>query len=437
MSNATAQAEIYRNLKFNLTVNLLDGGFYGFALGFASFVTIIPLFVSTMTDSAVLIGLIPSIHFMGWQLLQLLTVRSVSRRERLLPFLLKMTINERVPFIGLALIALLMGVIGTKAALALTFLMLVWQGFGGGLTATAWQSMIGKIMPPDRRGVFFGAQAAAANGLAAVSAVIAGFILERLPSPADYVICFLLCSVFMAVSYAFIAMTREPAVCPPEFAIHHSGMLHGLRDILRRDKNFRGFLVVRALSQVALMGFAFYTVYAVRHHGLSEAQVGVMTGVLMVAQLVVSPLLGWIGDKWSYSGAMQIGLAAAVLSTLLAWWAPSAIWFYLVFFLAALGNTAVWTVGLAMILEFGSEAERPAYIGLSNTLVAPMTLLAPLLGGFLADAAGYPAAFIASAIGGLATMLALRFLVRDPRRLRPVLVPAIGDPESLPAGEND
>jgi hypothetical protein len=40
-----------RNFRLNYIVNLLDGGFFGFALGFASLTTVIPLFVSNMTDS--------------------------------------------------------------------------------------------------------------------------------------------------------------------------------------------------------------------------------------------------------------------------------------------------------------------------------------------------------------------------------------------------
>jgi len=59
------QFEFHKNLRYNFFVNLTDGAFFGAALGFASFVTIIPLFVSTLTDSAILIGLIPAIHAMG------------------------------------------------------------------------------------------------------------------------------------------------------------------------------------------------------------------------------------------------------------------------------------------------------------------------------------------------------------------------------------
>ena len=92
-------------IRHNITVNLLDGSFFGAALGFASFITVIPLFVSELTTSAVLIGLIPAIHSVGWQLPQLLTAPRVSRLNQFRPTVLKLTIHERLPFLGLAVVA--------------------------------------------------------------------------------------------------------------------------------------------------------------------------------------------------------------------------------------------------------------------------------------------------------------------------------------------
>src|SRR5512138_1362438 len=97
--------ELQRNLRHNFIVNLLDGGFFGFAIGIASFVTVIPLFVNTLSSSTILIGLIPAIHAMGWQLPQLLTGHRVSRLARFKPMTLFMTVQERIPFLGLAVIA--------------------------------------------------------------------------------------------------------------------------------------------------------------------------------------------------------------------------------------------------------------------------------------------------------------------------------------------
>ena len=170
----TLEESVRHHLKFNITVNLLDGAFYGLGWGFGSVGTIITLFVSRMTNSAVLIGLIPAIHAVGWQLPQLFMANSVSRLRRYKPMVMWMTIHERLPFLGLALVALFMAVLGNKAALVLTFIMLIWQGLGAGFTANGWQSMIAKIIPPDWRGTFFGAQAALANVLMSLAAVSAG-----------------------------------------------------------------------------------------------------------------------------------------------------------------------------------------------------------------------------------------------------------------------
>jgi MFS family permease len=407
--------EINRDLRYNFAINVMDGAFFGLALGFASFVTVLPLFVSTMTDSAILIGLIPAIHSMGWQLPQLFTARQVTRLSRYKPTVILVTIHERLPFLGLAAVAWFIPVLRRDVALWLTFGLLTWQGLGGGFAATAWQSMIGKIIPAKRRGIFFGSQAAAANLFASGSAVLAGILLERLDSPLDSTICFLLASVSMAVSWVFLAKTREPDRPPVDTNETRSDFWSSVGAILQRDVNFRWFLVARALSPMATVAFAFYTIYAVRHHGMSEGTAGLVTGVYAVTQTAANPILGWVGDRWSHRTVIEVGALAAAASASLAWLAPDMTWFYLVFILAGIANIGFWAIGLALTLEFGTEAERPAYIGLANTLVAPSTILAPLLGGWLADSAGYPAAFLASAVSGLLTALILHVIVQDPR----------------------
>jgi MFS family permease len=406
--------EIHKHLRHNLIVNLLDGSFFGFGIGFASFITIIPLFVATMTDSALLIGLIPAIHNAGWQLPQLFTARWVARQSRIKPLVLSTTIQERLPFLGLAVIAWLTPLIGVPAALGLTFVMLVWQGLGAGLTANPWQSMIGKIIPSDRRSTFIGSQAAGANLLASLAAILAGVILQKFASPQDFALNFLLCSLAMVISYYFLALTREPAQPPDNETVltTQAQFWSSVRAILRRDEKFRWFLAARMISQLAVMGAAFYSVYAVRRHGAGELEVGGMTSTLLGTAIIANVTMGWIGDRWSRKGVMEIGLGAAALGALLAWWAPSAAWFYLVFALTAVGNVAIWTIGISMSMDYGAEAERPTYIGMANTLIAPANILAPFLGGWLAQIGGYPAAFLASALGGLASIVLFHWRVK-------------------------
>ncbi len=408
---------LHSALRRNLVVNLVDGGFFGFGIGFASFSTIIPLFVSSMTDSAVLIGLIPALHNVGWQLPQLFTARRVASQSRFKPMVLRLTIHERLPFLGLALVAWFTPIIGMKTALLLTFLMLIWQGFGGGMAANPWQSLIGKIIPPDGRGTFFGAQSAGANLLASISAILAGLILQRLASPQDFSLNFLLCFTAMIVSWFFLAMTIEPAHRPSSES-QRANFWNDLKLILKEDRNFIWFLSTRMLSQLAIIGFAFYTVYAVKTLGMSDFSVGVITSVLLATQIVANPLMGWLGDRWSHRWVIIGGIIASILSALLAWFAPTAAWFFPVFILAGIANVAIWTINMAMIQEFGDESQRPTYIGLANTLIAPFTILAPFIGGWLASLHGYPAAFLASAIFGLITVAVMLWKVKDPATVK-------------------
>ena len=405
--------DLQRNVRYNVAVNVLDGSFFGAGLGIASFVTVIPLFMRTLTDSAILIGLISAVHSVGWQLPQLLTARRVASLRRYKPMVLLMTINERVPFLGLALVAWFASTLGRDLALLLTFALLIWQGLGGGFTATAWQSMIGKIMPVHRRGTFYGLQSAAANLLASGGAILAGIILMALPSPLDYTLCFGLCSVAMAISWFFLARTREPEREPADAGSNGRDFWGRVGEILRRDANFRWFLAARILSQTALMATAFFTVYAVQRFAMNETTAGVLTALYLIIQTLANPLMGWLGDKTSHRLVLEIGALAALAAAAGAWLAPSLVWFYGIFALAGIANVAFWTTAMAMTLDFGSAAERPAYIGLANTLVAPATLLAPLLGGWLADTHGYNATFAAATIGGLITWLVLRWFVRD------------------------
>ncbi|MGA2491018.1 MAG: MFS transporter [Anaerolineales bacterium] len=416
MDNMSVLEEsVRKHLRFNLTVNLLDGGFFGLGWGFGSLGTIVPLFVSHMTTSVLLIGLIPSIHAVGWQLPQLFMANSVSRLRRYKPMVMLMTINERIPYLGLALVALFMGTLGNKVALLLTFVMLIWQGLGSGFTANAWQSLVAKIIPPVWRGTFFGSQAALSNILMSISAISAGYILDQVHAPLNFSLCFVLTVVGMGFSYISIGLTREPVDNEKNIPERQTSPWKGGFDILRRDSNFTAYLVIRLLSQFATMGFSFYIVYGLRRFGMSDLTAGFLTAALTITSTVANAVMGWLGDRFGHRAMLIAGSVAAMFSSLMAWGAPSIGWLYPVFILSGLANVAYWTIGMAITVEFGNEETRPTYIGLSNTLVAPFTIIAPLIGGWIAQTTGFQTTFMVSAVGGLVIAIMLFWLVRDPR----------------------
>lgn len=405
-----------KHLRYNVIVNLSDGGLFGLALGFASFGTILPLFVASMTDSATLIGLVPAIHAAGWLLPQLFTASHVSRLRRYKRTVLKMTIHERLPFLGFAIVALLLPTIGLQAGLIFTFILLTWQGLGGGFTANPWTSMISKIIPPEHRGTFFGTQAAMANLFISGAAIAAGYILDYYDAPFSFAICFFIATVFFSISWFALAFTREPTDNEKVIAETPTPFWHGARAILQRDRNFNWFLVARTLSQFATMGFAFYIVYALRHFQMDEITAGFLTATLTISQTVANAGMGWLGDRIGHRAMLIIGACAAMFSSLLAWIAPSLAWFFPIFILTGFANVSIWTNGMTMTVDFSGEVDRPFYIGLAQTLTAPATIIAPLIGGWIADSQGFIVTFALSTALSMVMMGILVFLVREPRK---------------------
>ena len=423
-----------KHLRYNVTVGLLDGGFFGLAIGFASFGTILPLFVASMTDSATLIGLVPAIHASGWLLPQLFTASYTSRLRRYKRTVLLITIHERLPFLGLALVALLLPQIGAQAGLIFTFLLLTWQGLGGGFTANPWTSMISKIIPSESRGTFFGIQGAVANLFISAAAVGAGYLLDSFDSPVNFIACFLIASLFFTFSWIFLAMTREPADYEKVIEQNPLPLWHGAGRILKRDKNFNWFLTARVISQFATMGFAFYIVYALRRFEMDAITAGYLTATLTIAQTVANAGMGWLGDRLGHRLMLIVGAASALLSSALAWFAPSLAWFFPIFVLSGFANVSIWMNGMAMTVDFSGENERPFYIGLAQTLTAPATIIAPLIGGRIADTQGFVSTFAWSALLALVMVSILVFLVKEPRKIaKPVNGQAVVIPQPSPS----
>ena len=70
---------------------------------------------------------------------------------------------------------------------------------------------------------------------------------------------------------------------------------------------------------------------------------------------------------------------------------------------------------MVMTVDFGTEVERPMYIGLSQTLTAPATIIAPIIGGWIVDTAGFIPTFTISTTLSVVMIAILIFLVKDPR----------------------
>ena len=412
--------DLQARLRHNAIVNIGNGSLYSFGQsGMASYVTIVPLFLSYLTESTALIGFVATLSFMGLQLPQVFVSNYVAGLRRYKPMTLAMTLIERVPYFGLALVAFAIPTIGADAALLLTLLLLGIQSLGGGFTGTAWQSLISKIMPPRRLGAFFGIQSACGNLFGAGGALLASVILERLEFPHSFSLLFFVAGISLMISFVFLALTYEPASESRDVVERANWREFGgrLREILRENDNFRWFLIARALTALSLTAVSFYTIYGIRRFDMSPELAGALTSVLLVANTLTSAVIGWIGDRWGHRRVLIAANLLTILAIGFAVAAPDVTWLAVVFALTGMVNSSQWSTMMTITVQFSSVAERPFYIGLANTLIAPVTIFAPIMGGWLVDAVSFELVFSIFAVAGALSLLVFIVPMREPTPL--------------------
>ena len=412
------QQYVEKHFLWNFSVNAMDICFVTMAMNMVSQATILPLLVNDLTDSKIAVGFIPAILSLGFLLPQLFTAGHAESLRRKKPFIvLWSAIGERSPYLVAAFAILLFARNMPLLALGLIYLsLLVASGTAGALNP-AWYDMIAKVIPANRRGLWIGVGSGGGAFMGIAGAALAGWFLTHFDFPMKYALCFFTATVFQFLSWTCLSLTREPE---SETVKEHKGLreyFKKLPAVLQRDQNYLVFLISRSVMNLGLMSAGFYIVYGVERFSLSGATVGGLTALLVGVQAILNLTLGAIGDRYGHkivlaAGALSMALAAL---TALVWQAPLALW--VIFILLGAASSADAVAGFSIIIEFGSPEDRPTYIGLTNTLLAPARSLSPILGGWLAASLGYSwlfgAALVASAVGALM----LFWWLKEPRNI--------------------
>ncbi len=412
-------AERPAHTRHNFLALGLDYSFFLIGMSFASQVTILPAFAAHLGASNVVIGAVPAVLMLGWFLPSLFAAHHTERLERKLPFVLRYTVWERVPLGVLAAVAFfLAGPAPTLTLGVLLLLLLVMTGVGGALMP-AWMDIVGRTIPTTLRGRFFGAANVVGSAGGLLGSLLTAYILAAVEPPRSYGFCFLAGTVFLALSYAALATTREPTGAVASTAVSLGAYLRRMPALLRRDRNLSWFLVARGFGTLGAMANGFYTVYALRAWEAPEWQVGVFTTIFLAGQLVGNLGLGWLADHAGHRLVLVLGLGAMVAGNLVALGAGSVETFSPVFALAGIHNAAVHVSARTILLELAADVvERPTYIGLANTALAPLSFGAPLVAGLMADRLGFATVFgVAAALSAVSLVLLLA-RVREPRHAR-------------------
>jgi len=415
MTPEQTESFLARNARRNFWLNVLDGSSFTLGISMISRFTVLPLVVARLSDAPWLQGLIPAIFYAGWLLPGLFMAPVVSALPRRKPLILTATIGERVPFLLLGLTLLLAPGLPAPTLLVILFSLYAVFALSAGLTSTAWQDFISRVIPERSWGTFFGLQAGLGGLLGVGGGVIAGLVLAGQPFPQSAGILALLCFGCMAISYGFLAATVEAPqpVRPREPLLR---FLRGIGPLLQRDVRFRRYLFCRAAISLGLVGHSFLTAAALQRFNPTATEIGLFTGVMLGAQALSNLGLGALADRWGHKQVLELSTVLGILALGLALVAPTALWFVPIFALVGASQAGYQLSGFTLVFAFSPAAERPTYIGVSNTALAPVAALGPLLAGALAGITGYNLVFGLLALIGTIGLGVLHWQVAAPAR---------------------
>lgn len=396
----------------NFIAGLWHGAFLAFGMALTDPNTVISAFVVDLTGSTVWVGGLSTVLTVAAALPQVFVARWLEPKPRKLPYLLA-AISLRV--VSWGMLAWLIYSIGNKYPTTMAWIlvgMLTIFYAGGGLANIPYTDIIGKIIPRNRRGAFFGGKGALAGPLSISAALLARQILADVPYPNNYVLLFGLAALGLAIaSLGFWAIKEPPGT-------RIQGTVLSWREywqeLLAASRHIKELIGAQLLTGFSLMAMPFYVVFARNQLDAPAWAVGwflllqVLGGSL--SNLVWARLVDRSGSRhmlFVCAAMSALTPVSAALLSALGWQALLPI-----FFLAGVTTNGRITGFQSALLEVAPETKRSTYAGLNAVLILPIAFL-PLAAGLFLQHWSFSALFLfASGFIGMGAVLIHRWAKR-------------------------
>ncbi|MCX7680804.1 MAG: MFS transporter [Anaerolineae bacterium] len=428
--SASASECTEREIRRAFALGVFNGAVFQFGESLIDPSVVLTWFVSRLTASNVLIGLVAPLGDAGWFLPQLFFSGLVQRMER------KMPVYRLFVFVRVATWAVLAAMVWLveepHLLLAMFFFLYAIARLASGPSGLAFFDIVARAIPPQRRGSFFGWR----QLLGGILGLGGGWVVRRvlncpsLPFPHGHATLFGLYTLALTLALGSFTFVREPPGQAQSWPGNAQRRLAWAVHILVGNGAYRNYLLARTALILAGAAVPFYTVYARNVLGAAEGMAGVYVSARLAAQLLSNLPWGRLGDqrgnrlvmKLLASGSALTPVLALVLMGTVAAFRPQGAWLpYLalpIFLMDGLMRPAHMLAGSNFLLEMAPERERPLYLGLSNSLLGVVILLSGF-GGLVVDWAGFAGLFaLSAALSITGYLLVLR--LPEPREEHPV-----------------
>lgn len=153
-----------------------------------------------------------------------------------------------------------------------------------------------------------------------------------------------------------------------------------------------------------------------KEFGWSDQQMGALTTAMFVVYMLVAPLTGWLGDRFSRKPLIVGGAVLWSLATLATLWVHDYWSLYLRHALVGIGEASFGIFAPAVLADFYPERDRNRILSIFYLAIPLGAALGYLAGGQLGSMWGWRAPFLVCAIPGLVVAALYGWIGREPQR---------------------
>ena len=153
-----------------------------------------------------------------------------------------------------------------------------------------------------------------------------------------------------------------------------------------------------------------------REYGWSDQQMGALTTALFVTYMLVAPMTGWLGDRFSRKPLIIGGAVLWSLATLATAWVHDYWSMYIRHALVGVGEATFGIFAPAVLADFYPERDRNRILSIFYTAIPVGAALGYLAGGQLGTLWGWRRPFFLCAFPGLLIAVLYAWIGREPVR---------------------
>lgn len=359
--------------------------------------TVLPLYLSSITKSSILIGFGSSLYNFLWPLPQLFTAYFLEGKKRK-KFLYEITAYIR--FLTILFLGFIIFKNPSNVLPLFLFLMLVYH-ISGGIAGLPFMDIVGRTIPSTKQHLFWGLRIAFGGFLSILGGILIKFIFSKYNFPINFSLLYFIASIFVGVALYLFCLVDEPDDIERKVNRNFLEFLKTGFSTVLKDKRFTTLFSLRILTGISLALEPFFMVYVVKVLNLKVELTGILISLRMAGLLFSNFLWDYIQKKKSLKHLFVISSTVGAIIPLIAYLSSkNHSLIFLLFFLNGIFYSGVQVASPSFLLSISPSGKRETYIGFYNTLLSPIYLF-PVVNGIIIDRLSFNFAFLLSFIVSL------------------------------------